>query len=158
MNWVIYAAAAVLVFFALKGLLPNPFELNTATNALLAEHLLQFVELVPENTFAAELRDRVIVVWRRVSGQEDLPPDRAAREFNSSQRIVQLNILAVALQSLKHTPMLRGEQWCKIRDPFKIPSEQHIEAVRGRIAAKHGVRIELPKRSLQIVGWGISDA
>lgn len=49
-------------------------------------------------------------------------------------------------------------QWCQIRDPFKIPNERHIETVPGRIAAKHGVRIDLPKCSLQIVGWGISDA
>lgn len=158
MTWIVYLAVAALIFVALRGLLPSPLQLNAATNALLAEHLLQFVELVPENTFAAELRDRVIVVWSRISGKENLPADRAAHEFNSSERVVQLNVLAVALHSLKHTPMLPAERWCQIRDPFKAPSEKHIEAVRKRLAAKHGVRIELSKRPLQIVSWGISDA
>ena len=53
MDWLVYLAAAAVIFFALKGLLPSPRQPNAATNALLTEHLLQVVERVPENAFAS---------------------------------------------------------------------------------------------------------
>lgn len=63
MSWLTYTLLAVVALFLLKKMLPSPRKLGAATNALLAEHLLQHVEFVPENPFARELKQAVINVW-----------------------------------------------------------------------------------------------
>src|SRR5689334_14788178 len=87
-----------------------------AVNALMAEHGLGLIELVPQNPFAAQLGSAVISVLR-LGSRTPFDEDRWKGMFNREKRSTQLNIVAMALNHLGHSPMLPGESWRTVKNP-----------------------------------------
>lgn len=158
MNWIIYAVIAIALIFIFKRLLPSPKSLNAATNALLAEHLLRRVELVQENQFAKELGEQIINVWR-LSGFPNITDSAAIDSFNEESRFVQLNIIAMALNELGHSPHIANEYWQAVSNPLlaNLGDDAHISAVSRRLKSNYGEDITIPERQFKLVSWGLSD-
>lgn len=119
----------------------------TATNALLAEHMLP--------TLDSETKDRLrsqIAHILRAGGRRDLPDDRVNRSFNSRERLVQLNLIAIALNDLGIEPPFRGEFWHEVRNPFlpNIYDEDDLVAVQSRLSHQHGIHFQVAKKSLDL--------
>lgn len=153
MEWVLLGLACLFILWSLTRGVPK---FSAATNAILAEHTLGLVELVPENPFAKRLKDQVIDVWRRM-GFPNMTEDQVAQSFNGLTRIGQLNILAIAFAELGDRPYLPGESWQYVRRPLLMEDEAHVRAVAARMKSKHGVDIHIPTERFQIVDWGIVD-
>ena len=86
MIWVILVGIfAVIVFFAFR----KAKSYGVASNALLAEHMLVYIELVQENPFTKQLRDAVITVWQNGSNRNISEKD-VIESFNRQERIVNL--------------------------------------------------------------------
>ncbi len=145
----------VLIWFA-KKLLPSPKILGAVTNALLAEHYLSLVELVGENPYVNELKSGIVKAWRH-SGFPNMEEEDIYTKFNRCTRFEQLNILAMAFNELDDEPMLAGEFWHSVKNPFlpRLDDEQHLKAVRDRLKANHGVDIHIPQERLNISDWDI---
>lgn len=78
-------------------------------------------------------------------------------KFNRHSRFEQLNVLAMALNELGHNPILQGELWHEVRNPFLSVYERHIASIYKRIASRHGIVISLPAKPFRMTDWGISD-
>lgn len=158
MDWLLYLVVAVVVIIAIKKMIPSPKKLDAATNALLAEHLLQYVELVPENSFAKELRDKIVDVWR-LSGFPSIKDSAVAESFNNESRFAQLNIIAQAFNELGIYPMLPNEFWHPVSNPFipGLDDDDHIQAVMKRLQSNHGVNLQIPSGRFQMKEWGLSE-
>ena len=157
MAWLFYLIIAVVVVISIKIILPSPKKLAAATNALLAEHILQHVELTPDNPFAKELRDKIVDVWR-VSGFPNIEESMVVDSFNRRSRFVQLNIIAMAFNELGHDPMLPNEIWHSVSNPFVpgLDNDAHVQAVVKRIQSNHGIYLQIPSRRFQLKEWGLS--
>lgn len=128
-----------------------------AFNALLAEHDLGYVELVRENPFAGELKDGIMSALR--SGDRT-PYDAQYWEkiFNSSSRILQLNFIVYGFNELHMKPMLPGEDWMPIRNPFAINNiEGKIEKASRLLARRHRKMFQLRRSKFSLQGWGLED-
>jgi hypothetical protein len=157
MEWLIYALLAVVAVILLKRFLPSPKQFGPATNALLVEHALGLIELVPQNPFATRLKDAVVAVWR-AAGFPRSTEEVVRDAFNRADRLVQLNILAMAFNELGHQPMLPNEFWHPVGNPFVSVDPRHIEAVARRLNATHGINVSVRSKPLVMTAWGISDA
>lgn len=136
---------------------PRPKKFNAATNALLAEHLLGLVELVPGNPFSKEIADTIVRLL--LSSNLWTSRDDVVAFFNSEPRFTQLNVIAMALNELGHMPLLSKEIWQPVKNPLlpDLADQRHIDAVAQRLNAKHSVSIAIPPRRFQIVDWGLAD-
>jgi hypothetical protein len=129
-------------------------DLAAANNALLAEHELSLVELVPENPFACQLATNILRTLTPLNDSDET----LTREFNESTRMVQLVMVAHALAYIK-PPSLEGESWHRVDDPFVADQVQYatINAFARRLRARHRVLITIPERHLEIVGGVLTD-
>ena len=157
MNWVFYVILAVVAAIILKRLLFSSKQFGAAKNALLVEHQLRYIELVPQNPFTGELKDAVIRVLR-VSGFPRITEEDVRDHFNRSTRIAQLSLLAMALNELGHQPMLGNEFWHPVRNPFRVVDEAYLSAVTSRLKYAHGIDISIRAKPLTMTDWGITDA
>ena len=123
-------------------------DLAAANNALLAEHELSLVELVPENPFARQLATNILRTLTPLNDSDET----LTREFNESTRMMQLVMVAHALAHIK-PPSLEGESWHRVDDPFVADQVQYatINAFARRLRARHRVSIRIPERHLEIV-------
>lgn len=158
MLWIVGFSIAIIVFIVvLRG---PPRKFNSATNALLAEHVLRYIELVPENRTAQELKAEVLKVWRQSSAAR-VPDESIVKEFNDLPRTMQLNLLAKALASLGNLPMIGGigrEIWTPVERPLSVmPKPAHIEAVAARLKSTYGTDVTIPDRRFRMYEWGVSD-
>ena len=84
--------------------------------------------------------------------------DTAISRFNSYDRLVQLNVVAMGLNQLGMQPMLAGENWKFVQNPFILRNPRgKILKASNDILRKHGERIQLRSSKLEIVGWGLVD-
>jgi hypothetical protein len=128
-----------------------------ALNALLAEHDLGLIELVPENPFAAELRQGLISAFR-VGTPTRFDEKSWIGRFNSASRIVQLNFVALGFNELGLRPMLSGESWQPVQNPLVIRDiESKVDKASQSLANRHGVTICLRSSKLSITQWGLAD-
>ena len=128
-----------------------------ALNALLAEHALSLIELVPENSFALRLREGIIAAGR-VGSHTTFDQDAWIQGFNYESRIVQLNLVAFGLSELGMQPMLAGEYWRPVRNPFVLRNvEAKIPKATKYIRSAHGESISLRSSKLKITDWGVAD-
>jgi hypothetical protein len=128
-----------------------------AINALLAEHSLEWTELVPENPFALQLGNAVVSALRIGCGTR-FDQDHWINLFNHEKRPVQLNVVAMALNQLGHSPMLPGESWRVVANPFVIPNiEGKLESAARDILRQHGELIWLHDSRLRLENWGLAD-
>ena len=133
---------------------PHKAKHAAATNALLAEHVLGYIEIVPENPFVGELKNAVVQVWR-YSGFPNMTVDQVCDRFNSMTRFQQLNFLAMAFNELGHHPMLENESWRPVKNPLLggLDDPANIEAASIELLSKHGVEVRIPNEVLDIRTW-----
>jgi len=123
---------------------------NGATNALLVELTLPTLT----ESQRTELKVRVVEVFRsRVAS--DSPAEAALAELNQAARIVQLNLLALAMKELGYQPPLKKEVLHTVRDPFdpNHADERAMRAVARRLKWKHGVEIWISEESISFDTW-----
>lgn len=129
-----------------------------ALNALLVEHRLGYVELIPQNPFAAELKSGMISALRKAAR---IPFDEHGwiSKFNRAARVVQLNFIALGFADLGMRPLLRGENWQLVRDPFAIRNiERKLNKADRYVERRHGRNIHLRRPELSLEHWGLSDS
>jgi hypothetical protein len=68
-------------------------KINAAINALLAEHLLSYVELAPQNPYAKTLADAMLAAAKSRAPKK-FDAAQFAEEFNTAPRFTQLNVIA----------------------------------------------------------------
>jgi hypothetical protein len=123
----------------LNFILPNKSKFDLATNVLMAEYNLSKVS---GNTTKAAMYDIIsnLIIGFRLDTQE-----KAYARFLSESRLVQLALLANGFSNTNVAPMLQGEFWTHIRNPFlpNIYDSNSIDAVRSRIFKTHGEDIEI---------------
>lgn len=77
-------------------------------------------------------------------------PEDAYLMFLEESRKTQLNILALAYNNINIAPLLNGEYWRYIKNPF-IPSiydENIFDSVKRRINKQYGITINIPNESI----------
>jgi hypothetical protein len=128
-----------------------------ALNALLAEHDLGLIELVPENPFAARLKQGMLSAFRAGSGS-GFDETWWLETFNSANRVVQLNFVVMGFNELGLHPLLSGEDWQPIRNPLLIQNiESKLEKASRYISRQHGKDIRLLESQLALMDWGLAD-
>lgn len=129
-------------------------KIAAAYNAVLAEHKLGLIELIPLNPFSMELVDALVAAWRHSGFPKD-ERDYVLSRFNRCSRFQQLNLLAMAFNELGINPDLPGEFWRNVKNPFqaKLESQRHIDAVISTIKFQHGVCVTIPNEPMNIHSW-----
>lgn len=128
-----------------------------ALNALLAEHDLGFIELVQENPFAAKLKEGVISAFR-AGTRVRFEDDSWIARFNHSDRLLQLNFVAMGFNELGERPMLAGEDWQPVQNPMVIRNiEGKVDKANRYLHRRHGKVVRLRNSKLAITDWGIAD-
>ena len=154
MKIILFTIGLIIFIWLVKKSLPSPKVLNAATNALLAEHSISLIELVGENPYVKDLKSGIVNAWRH-SGFPNMKEEDIYEQFNHCTRFQQLNILAMAFNELNHDPMLPGEFWQFVKNPFlpDLDDEHHLKSVAARLKSKHGVDIQIPEQRLNIYDW-----
>lgn len=156
MDWIVYVVIFVLVVIFVRRLLPSPKNLGAATNALLAEHYLQSIELVPENPFTTELGNGIVNVFR-LSGFPNIDDSAVFEKFNNSNRFVQLLLIAMALNEFGNQPKLQNEFWHPVKNPFatNLENSSHVDAVKGRLLSTHDADVHISENKLHLDEKGL---
>ena len=128
-----------------------------AVNALLAEYDLGLIGLVPENSFAATLKESVISSLGSDTGNR-FDQKKLVESFNKESRLVQLNFVAMGLEKLGHRPFLAGENWQPVKRPLLIKDiESKVDKATQDISNRHGVIVKIQSSRLSIKEWGLAD-
>jgi len=132
----------------LSSLLKGNKGLATATNALLAEHMLPKLTEAEKN----RVRGQIAHIFR-AGGFPNISDDFIYTKFNSQPRAVQLNLVALALNDLGISPPFKGEFWQVVRNPFRpdIYDEGDFAAVQARLHNQHHVHFQLEKEPLHLM-------
>jgi hypothetical protein len=78
--------------------------------------------------------------------------------FNSADRPVQLNCVVLGLNELGLHPMLDGEDWQPINNPFVINGiENKLHKASKYIERRHKKTIHISKSKLALMDWGLTD-
>ena len=127
-----------------------------ARTAILAEHDLGYIELVPENPFAARLRD-VIMSAFRAGTKIRFDKETWVAMFNHASRLVQLNFIAMGFNELRERPMLAGEDWQLVQNPMVIRNiESKLDKAARDIARRHGKMVRLRNSRLALKDFRLS--
>ena len=130
---------------------------SAALAALLAEHDLGYIELVPQNSFAAELKDGIISAFR-VGARQGRRFDQQdwINTFNHSNRLVQLNFVAFGLNELGHDPML--EAWPRVNNPMMLNNiEGKLDQAQRYVKRRHGALVTIRNSQLELKDWGLAE-
>ncbi len=130
---------------------------NAAINALLAEHDLRLIELVPANPFARTLADGIISAMRiGVRGAFD--QTLWVNKFNCSQRYVQLNVVVLGFIEAGVPPLLRSEGWRQVLNPFVlVENSDDLSRAERYFQKRYGGSWRLSKGRLFLADWGLYD-
>ena len=131
---------------------------SAALAALLAEHDLGYIELVPQNSFAAELKDGIISAFR-VGAREGRHFDRQdwIDTFNHSNRLVQLNFVAFGLNELGHDPKLE-RAWPRVNNPMVLNNiEGKLGQAQRYVKRRHGKLVRIRNSRLELKDWGLAE-
>ena len=130
---------------------------KAAVNALLAEHCLNQIELVPENPQSNVLRIALKNVFRSAGGAP-YDDEYWVNMFNAEDRTIQLNLVAMALNELGQHPSVQRTNWRQVANPLVLHDvRQHIVNARAEIARKYGPSIALKSGKLKIFEWGLGE-
>jgi len=118
-----------------------------ATNALLAEVTLP--------TLGANQRSRLrvqILHVLRSGGMTSRADEQLLEFFNNQPRLVQLNLVAIACADLNIPPIVFGEIWHEVRNPFlpQIYDEADLMAVSHRILNQRRVKITIRTEPIEL--------
>jgi len=129
-------------------------KLNAAVNALLAEHLLSYVELTPQNPYARTLADAMLAATQ--SRAKGFDAARFTDQFNAAPRFTQLNVVASGFQELGRTP--QGTSWRRVRKPFSpLENAKKIEKAQHMLFFHHGIDVRIRSGSFKLTDWGLCD-
>ena len=131
---------------------------SAALAALLAEHDLGYIVLVPQNSFAAQLKEGIVRAFR-VGAREGDRFDRQdwTDRFNHSSRLVQLNFVAFGLNELGHVPMLEGA-WPRVNNPTVLNNiEAKLDQAQQYIKRRYGTLVTIRNSQLELKDWGLAD-
>jgi hypothetical protein len=150
MGWLIILAVMVLGIFLYTRSNAGfgPSTVAGATNALLAEQLLRSLAQAARNPLSTKLRPYVIEVYRN-AGFPNQTEESIASSFNESNRLEQLNILAMAADRAGLKPSLPGEHWLSISNPFTVfppnatGADLVVTQVMERLVSKHNIGLEI---------------
>lgn len=130
---------------------------SAALNALLAEHDLGYIELVPENPFAARLKDGMMSAFR-AGTRLRFDEEWWVATFNNESRVVQLNFVVMGFNELGMRPMLAGEDWQPVGNPLVLRNiESKLDKAGRYIARRHGKVVRLRTSRLALKDWGLAD-
>lgn len=130
-------------------------KLNAAINALLAEHLLSYVELAPQNPYAKTLADAMLVAAKSRAPKK-FDAERFAEEFNAAPRFTQLNVIASGFQELGRAP--QGASWRRVRKPFSpLEHAKKIEKAQHMLFFHNGIDVRIRSGSFKLTDWGLCD-
>lgn len=130
---------------------------RAALNALLVEHDLGYIELIPENPFAAKLRNGIIDAMR-VGSPTSFDENSWLATFNHAERVVQLNFVAFGFNELGMSPMLKGAEWQSVQNPLVIRNiETNLDKAARYIQRKSGEIVRLRQSKLSLEKWGLAD-
>src|ERR1700680_3753003 len=90
-------------------------KLNAAINALLAEHLLSYVELASQNPYAKTLADAMLGAAKSRAPKK-FDAERFTEKFTAPPRFPRLKVLASVFKKWAGTP--GGACWRRFRKPF----------------------------------------
>lgn len=131
---------------------------SAALAALLAEHDLGYIQLVPQNPFARELKEGIIRAFR-VGAREGHRFDRQwwIETFNGSSRLVQLNFVAFGFFEVGHVPMLQSA-WPRVHNPMVLNKiESKLSQAQRYVERRCGKSIEIRDSLLRLEEWGLAD-
>jgi len=119
---------------------PGKTKMEVAANIVNANYNLN--NLPPEINKKA-LHD---VVQKLFQGFNQETPEDAYAMFLGEPRTIQLNILSLAYQNINIAPLLNGEYWRWVKNPFlpTIYDNSILEAVTSRMKKQYGMNIEIP--------------
>lgn len=130
-------------------------KLNAAINALLAEHLLSYVELTPQNPSAKALAEAMLNVSKSRAPKE-FDAARFIEAFNAAPRFTQLNVIASGFQELGRTP--QGASWRRVRKPFSpLENAKKIEKAQHMLFFNNGIDVRIRSGSFKLMDWGLCD-
>ena len=128
---------------------------NAAVNALLAEHLVSYVELAPQNPYARTLADAMVAAAKSRE-RKGFDAARFAEEFNAAPRFTQLNVIASGFQELGRTP--QGASWRRVRKPFSpLENAKKIEKAQHMLFFHNGIDVRIRGGSFKLADWGLCD-
>jgi hypothetical protein len=140
---------------ASAGMLFPSTKFNAAINALLAEHLLSYVELASQNPYAKSLADAMLAAARS-RAPKTFDAARFVEEFNAAPRFTQLNVIAAGFQELGRTP--QGASWRRVRKPFSpLESSKKLEKAQHTLFFHNGIDVRIRSGSFKLMDWGLCD-
>lgn len=125
-----------------------------AYNAVLAEHALSVMSAPDRKTVLDAVTPTVL------SGANGAPMPLVMEMFADAGRPAQLNFVALAMSSLKMVPRLPKELWFEIANPFVSCADspafrEKITQIAGQLERKHGEKIVVAQRSLDLGPGGV---
>ena len=86
------------------------------------------------------------IVDKLQSGFNQKTHEDAYFMFLGEPRRIQLNILALAYNNINIAPLLKGEYWRYVKNPFlpTIYNETIFESVKSRIEKQYGIAADIP--------------
>ena len=130
-------------------------KLNAAINALLAEHLLSYVELTPQNPYAKTLANAMLAATKPRRAKA-FDAESFVEAFNAAPRFTQLNIIASGFQQLGRTP--QGASWRRVRKPFApLENPKKVEKAQHMLFFHNGIDVRIRSGSFQLTDWGLCD-
>ena len=128
---------------------------NAAVNALLAEHLLSYVELSPQNPYAKTLANAMLAATKSRM-PKGFDAAGFAEEFDSAPRFTQLNVIAAGFQELGRTP--QGATWRRVRKPFSpLENPKKVEKAQHMLFFHNGIDVRIRSGSFKLMDWGLCD-
>ena len=123
----------------------GPKRFSVANNALLAEHILPHLT----SDMILQLKEQIFYIFR-AGGFPNITDEFVVEKFDSSERVVQLNCIAIALNDLGVQPNLENEFWLEVRNPFRADETSYSEfkSVRRRLNLMHKIDIEIKQERL----------
>jgi len=113
-----------------------------AWNAALANDLV--VNASPE--LKRELANRLVIIQQQVQGRAAGTPNQILEDLSRRTRIVQMNFVALACNSLGIPPRLRRAEFQNVSNPYRSDSESS----RGRLPS---CLLDLARRYGPIASW-----
>ena len=119
---------------------PGKTKMEVAANIINADYNLK--NLPPEINKKA-FHD---IIEKLHHGFNQKTPEDAYSMFLGEPRKIQLNILSLAYQNINIAPLLNGEYWRYVKNPFlpTIYDESIFEAVTSRMSKQYGITINIP--------------
>lgn len=119
---------------------PGKTKMEVAANIINAEYNLRNL---PPKINKKAFHD---IIDKLHHGFNQKTPEDAYSMFLGEPRKVQLNTLSLAYRNINIAPLLNGEYWRYVKNPFlpTIYDDSIFSAVKARIIKQYGIEIDMP--------------